>query len=70
MWFITNKGYIFGGASGYKIANFISPMVMEGYGTRSYFPISFVYQHDLGAEEPAGQDDGFLTIVNADAATS
>lgn len=64
MWVITSKGYILGGATGYKIANFFSPMTLGGYGTRAMVPLNLVYQHNLNATDPAGQDDGFLNLVN------
>ncbi len=70
MWFVTNKGFIFGGKTGFKIANFIPQMIMEGFGVRGYYPINFVYVANLLAEDPAGQDNGFLDLVNSDAATS
>lgn len=65
MWIITSKGYIFGGKNGYIIANFFSPMILGGYGTKPMIPINLVYQHNLNATDPAGQDDGFLNLVNA-----
>lgn len=66
VWFITNKGYIFGGKTGYKAANFIPPMSLEGFGTRGYYPLNYVYAHDLTKDDPAGQNDGFLDLVNVD----
>ncbi len=64
MWFITNKGYIFGGATGYRVSNFIKPMILEGFGTRAYYDINQVYSHNLNATDPAGYDAGFTSLVN------
>lgn len=64
MWIITSKGYIFGGATGYLIANFIPPMTMPGFGQRNFIDLSLPYQHNLNADDPAGQNDGFLTLTN------
>lgn len=66
MWIITSKGYIFGGKLGYKTPAFIPPMTLGGFGTRGLVAINWPYQHDLNATDPAGQDDGFLSLVNAD----
>jgi hypothetical protein len=63
-WVITSQGYIFGGKKGYKVANFIPPTILEGFGVRAYHDINFVYQHNLNATDPAGQDDGFLSLTN------
>lgn len=64
MWFSTNKGYVFGGKTGYKVANFIPPMGLGGFGARAMYPLNFVYAHDFTKDDPAGQDDGFLTLTN------
>lgn len=64
MWIITSKGYILGGKYGYKTPAFIPPMTLGGYGTRAMVPISWVYQHNLNATDPAGYNAGFLTLTN------
>lgn len=64
MWIITSKGYIFGGTDGYKTPGFIPPMALNGFGTRGLVPINWPYQHNLNKTDPAGQNDGFLTLVN------
>lgn len=64
MWVVTDQGYIFGGTTGYRTSVFFPPLIMEGYGVADYVPVSLVYQHDLTKTDPAGQDDGFLTLVN------
>jgi hypothetical protein len=64
VWFITNQAYIFGGKTGYKVANFIPPTIMEGFGVRAYHDINFVYKHNLNQTEPAGYDEGFLALTN------
>lgn len=64
MWVFTSKGYIFGGDTGYMTSNFFTPLIMEGFGVAGYIPVNHVYQHDLTKTDPAGQDDGFLTLKN------
>jgi hypothetical protein len=64
MWVITSKGWIFGGKTGYKVSNFIGPMLLPGFGVSSEYPLNFVWPHDILATDPAGQDDGFLELVN------
>lgn len=66
MWVITDQGYIFGGETGYRTANFFTPIIMEGYGTQNYIPIDHTYQVNLNATDPAGFDLGFIDLVNPD----
>lgn len=64
MWVIFSKGFIKGGKKGHITNAFIPPMSSGGFGTRVEIPINWVYQHNLNATDPAGQDDGFLTLTN------
>jgi hypothetical protein len=64
VWVITSQGYIFGAKTGYRVANFIPPTILEGFGVRAYHDINFVYKHDMNATDPAAQDDGFLDLKN------
>jgi hypothetical protein len=64
VWVITSQGYIFGGKKGYRAAVFIPPTALEGFGVAAYHDVNFVYQHNLNATDPAGQDDGFLSLTN------
>lgn len=63
-WVITNKGYVFGGSEGYKVSLFFPPTLLEGFGVAANVPFRLVYAHNLNATDPAGQDDGFLTVEN------
>lgn len=65
-WIITDQGYIFGGATGYRFSNFFPPMVQEGFGTQNYIPIDHEYQVNLNTTDPAGFDLGFKDLVNPD----
>jgi hypothetical protein len=65
VWVITSGGWIFGGDKGYKVANFISPMYSDGFGSRPYYNFSFIYKHNMNATDPAREDDGFLDLVNS-----
>lgn len=64
MWFVTNTGWIFGGKTGYKIANFIPPLIMEGFGVKPYLDLNLVHKINLNKTDPAGQNDGFLLLMN------
>lgn len=64
MWFITNKGYIFGGKTGYLISNFLPPLTLPGFGAKPFIDLNLVYSHNLRKDDPAGYDAGFLTITN------
>lgn len=64
VWVITSGGWIFGGKKGYKVANFISPLMMEGFGTRAVHNVSFIYKHNRNDTDAARYDAGFLDLVN------
>lgn len=63
MWIITSTGWLFGGCDGYNVANFISYLIQDGYGTRSNIPLD--YKFIISGHDPAVQDDDYLTLVNA-----
>ena len=63
MWIISNTGWIFGACEGYNVANFISALLHDGYGTRAYIPID--YKFKAPGHDPANYDDDYLTLVNA-----
>ena len=62
MWIITSTGWLFGGCDGYLVANFISGLIQDGYGTRSHIPLDYKFKVD--GHDPAVQDDDYLTLVN------
>jgi len=62
MWVITSTGWLFGGCNGYLVANFISGLIQDGYGTRSHIPLD--YKFKVPGHDPAVQDDDYLTLVN------
>jgi hypothetical protein len=62
MWIITSTGWLFGGCEGYLVANFISGLIQEGYGTRPYIPLD--YKFKVPGHDPAVQDDDYLTLTN------
>lgn len=64
MWIITTTGWIFGGCDGYNVANFISTLLMDGFGTRPYIPLDYKFQ--IPCHDPANQDDGFVLLRNED----
>ena len=62
MWIITSTGWLFGGCEGYNVANFISYLIQDGYGTRSHIPLD--YKFIIPGHDPAVQDDDYLTLTN------
>lgn len=63
LWFVTNKGYIFGGLDGYKVSTkgkFTLPL-FDGTKTRIDFSLSF---NGDDAKDNAVQDNQYLTIDN------
>lgn len=63
MWIITNTGWLFGGCTGYNVANYISALMHDGYGTRAYIPLDYKFKRP--GHDPAVQDDDYLTLVNS-----
>ena len=65
MWYITSKGYIFGGTTGFTVPSFFSEWLHDGFGTRSYVPVDFSYKVDRTVEySDTHQDDDYLTLNN------
>jgi hypothetical protein len=64
VWVITSGAWCFGGKKGYRVANFISPLYMEGFGSRAAHNFSFIYKHNMNATDGAREDDGFLDLAN------
>lgn len=62
MWMITSTGWLFGSCEGYNVANFISTLLMDGFGTRSYIPLDYKFR--APGHDPAVQDDDYKTLVN------
>ncbi len=63
MWIVTDTGWLFGACNGYNVANFISALLHDGYGTRAYVPLD--YKWKAPGHDPANYDDDYLTLVNA-----
>ncbi len=63
MWVITSTGWLFGACTGYNVANFISAMLQDGYGTKSYVPLD--YKFLAPGHDPANYDEDYLTLVNS-----
>jgi len=63
MWIVTNTGWLFGGCDGYNVANYISALMHDGYGTRAYVPLD--YKFKAPGHDPAVYDADYLTLVNS-----
>lgn len=63
MWMISSTGWLFGGCGGYSVANFISALLMDGFGTRAYIPLDYKFR--APGHDPAVQDNDYLTLVNS-----
>ena len=64
MWYVTNKGYCFGGLTGYLVKNYIADWVHEGYGNRSKFPFEFKWFKDRTATTGTAVDLTYLDLTN------
>lgn len=64
VWTITSNGWVLGGKKGYRTANWIAPLVMEGFGKRATHDISFIHKHNLSETDPATKDSGYLNLAN------
>ena len=62
LWVVTDTGWLFGGCTGYSVANFISGLLHDGYGTRAYVPID--YKFKAPGHDPATFDIEYLDLVN------
>ena len=64
MWYITNKGWCFGGQTGYLVSNYFKDLEHAGYGNRSMIPFEFKWIRE-SATTGAGQDNDYLDLVNS-----
>jgi len=60
MWFVTEKGYLFGGVTGYQSSAVIDPILIEGFGTQSKIPFQFQYFHN--GRDSFNLDTGYLAL--------
>jgi len=63
MWYVTNKGYCFGGETGYLVNNYISDWVHDGFGNRSKIPFEFKWYREESTTGTA-QDLTYLDLNN------
>ncbi len=63
MWIVTSTGWLFGACEGYNVANFISALLHDGYGTRAYVPMDYKFKNK--GHDPANYDDDYKTLVNS-----
>ncbi len=64
LWYVTNKGWCFGGLTGYTTNNYISDWIHEGFGNRSKIPIEFKWYKPFNQTTDAAQDDDYLNLTN------
>jgi hypothetical protein len=65
LWYVTSKGYLFGGLTGFIVPNFFSDWLHEGFGNVSHVPINFQYKITRTDDFSAtAQDVDYLTLVN------
>lgn len=64
VWYVTNKGWCFGGKRGYLSANYFKDWAHGGFGGRSYIPFEYKWMRE---EETTGaaQDMDYLDLTNA-----
>ena len=63
LWIVTSTGWLFGACEGYNVANFISGLLHDGYGTRAYIPLD--YKFKAPGHDPANYDADYLDLVNS-----
>ena len=64
-WFVTSKGYIWGGKTGFIAPNFWSEWLHTGFGKPSEVPVHIEYTVDRTKDYSAtAQDDDYLTLDN------
>jgi len=65
MWYVTSNDYCFGGTRGYIVSNYISDWVHDGYGNRSYIPLSYYWIRPTTVTTGAAYESGYLDLTNA-----
>jgi len=63
MWVVTSTGWLFGGCEGYTVANYISALLHDGYGSRGYIPLD--YKFKAPGHDPAVYDSDYTELDNA-----
>lgn len=64
LWYVTNKGYCFGGKLGFLASNYFGDWVHDGFGNRSYIPLEFRWMRE-DATTGTAQDSDYLNLTNA-----
>jgi hypothetical protein len=64
LWYVTNKGWCFGGLTGFTIPNYISDWIHEGYGGRSKIPFEFKWVKPAATTTGAALDLTYLDLTN------
>ena len=64
VWYITNKGWCFGGTRGYISSNYVSDWAHDGFGGRSYIPLEFKWMRE-DYTTACSQDLDYLDLTNA-----
>jgi len=64
LWFVTNKGWCFGGQTGYLVNNHIPDWTHEGFGNRSKIPFEFKWYRVTSSTTGAALDLGYLDLTN------
>lgn len=63
MWYVTSTDWLFGDTTGYDVANFITGLIQEGYGKKSYVPLSYRWIVD-NRTDAATYEAGFSSLIN------
>jgi len=64
MWYVTNKGWCFGGPTGFTINNYIPDWIHDGFGGRSKIPFEFKWYKPDAETTGAAQSDSYLLLTN------
>lgn len=64
LWFVTNKGWCFGGLTGYYVGNVVNDWIHEGFGNRSKIPFEFKWFKELDKTTECAQDMAYLDLNN------
>ena len=64
MWYVTHKGYCFGGKTGFTINNYVQDWVHEGFGNRAKIPFEFKLYKPFNATTDTALDLDYLDLTN------
>ena len=64
LWYVTNKGWCFGGLTGFTVNNYVEDWVHDGFGGRSKIPFIMKWVKPASTTTDAAKDVLYLDLNN------